>query len=54
MRVPEVNNVLPLVDPATGKLSIEGHRLFTQIILVLKSQQAVDDDHESRITALEP
>ena len=47
MNIPEINRVLALIDPATGKLTTEGEKYFALLTLVLKN-------HEARITALEP
>ena len=46
-KTPEVNLVLAYTDPSTGKLTIEGQKLFALLLAQLK-------DHEARITALEP
>ena len=46
-KIPEVNRVLAYFDPATGRLTDEGLKLFALLIAQMK-------DHEARITALEP
>ena len=54
MSAPEVNQILAYIDPATGRLSNEGLRLFAKQLAEIKALRAIADDHEARITVLEP
>lgn len=46
MSIPETNLLLQYMTP-DGRLTVEGQKVFQQIIATLK-------DHEARITTLEP
>ena len=37
-----------------GKLTVDGMKLFTQLIAAIKESQVTIEDHEARIGALEP
>lgn len=46
MNIPEVSDLLPYVTP-DGRLTVEGLKLFRQLLAVLR-------DHDARIEDLEP
>jgi hypothetical protein len=53
MSIPPVSQLQQYIAD-DGRLSLEGMKLLSALVRTIEAQQAKIDDHEARITTLEP